>query len=106
MLIHGLGLTWRSWRPVLPALHDFHEVAAVDLPGFGAAPSLGDRTRPTPEALADALEAELDALGWGRPALVGNSPRGWLAPQLPRPPRAPPGGGPAPPGAPASAPRA
>src|SRR3954468_1417400 len=84
VLIHGLGLTWRCWRPVLSALRDLHEGAGLDLPGFGPGPPLGDRTLPTPDALADALQAELDALGWERPALVGNSPGGWLALELAR----------------------
>src|SRR3954451_763048 len=30
VLLHGLGLTWRSWRPVLPALEARHEVLALD----------------------------------------------------------------------------
>jgi pimeloyl-ACP methyl ester carboxylesterase len=35
VLVHGLGLSWRSWQPVLDALEDRHDVVAIDLPGFG-----------------------------------------------------------------------
>ena len=78
VLLPGLGLTWRSWLPVLGALEERHEVAALDLPGFGAS-AARDGGRPTPGALADAIEGELDRLGWARPLLVGNSLGGWLA---------------------------
>src|SRR3954454_7677763 len=84
VLIHGLGLTWRCWRPILPALEKHHDVAALDLPGFGAVPPLPDGAQPTPDALADALEQELDSLAMERPALVGNSLGGWLALELAR----------------------
>ena len=37
VLLHGLGLSWRSWKPVIPALAERHDVLALDLPGFGTA---------------------------------------------------------------------
>ncbi len=40
LLIHGLGGTWRSWRPVLNELAAQREVIAIDLPGFGKTPPL------------------------------------------------------------------
>lgn len=40
LLIHGLGSSWRSWDPILPALEAQREVIAVDLPGFGETPPL------------------------------------------------------------------
>lgn len=83
VLLHGLGLSWRWWRPVLGALERRHEVVALDLPGFGASPPLRD-ARPTPARLADAVERELDSLGLDAPALVGNSLGGWLALELAR----------------------
>jgi len=82
VLLHGLGLTWRCWRPVLGALEAHHHVVALDLPGFGASPPL--REAPTPAALADAVARELDVLGLERPALVGNSLGGWIALELAR----------------------
>ncbi len=84
VLLHGVGLSWRSWLPVLGALEARHDVIALDLPGFGASPPLARRTRPTPAALADAVEAELDRLGLDAPALAGNSLGGWIALELAR----------------------
>ncbi|HEX2103908.1 MAG TPA: alpha/beta fold hydrolase [Solirubrobacteraceae bacterium] len=83
LLIHGLGLAWRCWKPVLPALARVHEVVAVDLPGFGDAPPL-DATRPTVDALADAVEADLDAEGLDGVHVAGNSLGGWIALELAR----------------------
>ena len=35
ILLHALGLSRRSWDPVLPGLAREFSVIAVDLPGFG-----------------------------------------------------------------------
>jgi pimeloyl-ACP methyl ester carboxylesterase len=83
VLLHGLGLTWRCWKPVLPALQAIHETVAVDLPGFGDAPAL-DARAPTVAALADAVEAELDDLGLDGVHVAGNSLGGWIALELAR----------------------
>ncbi len=40
LLIHGLGGSWRSWRPILDDLAAERQVIAVDLPGFGKTPPL------------------------------------------------------------------
>jgi pimeloyl-ACP methyl ester carboxylesterase len=82
VLLHGLGLSWRSWKPVLPALAREHDVLALDLPGFGAAPAL--HRPPTVAALADAVEAELDGAGLDRVHVAGNSLGGWIALELAR----------------------
>jgi pimeloyl-ACP methyl ester carboxylesterase len=82
VLLHGLGLSWRAWLPVLDALEERHDVVALDVPGVGESAPLG--VAPTPENLADALERELDGLGLSAPALVGNSLGGWLALELAR----------------------
>ena len=59
LLIHGLGGTWRSWRPVLDDLAAEREVIAIDLPGFGKTPPLhGEVSIPT---LADAVTEFLDS---------------------------------------------
>jgi len=84
LLLHGLGLTWRCWRPVLPELERAHDVVAVDLPGFGAAAPLPHGTRPTVTALADAIEATLDEAGIGSVHVAGNSLGGWIAIELAR----------------------
>jgi pimeloyl-ACP methyl ester carboxylesterase len=84
VLLHGLGLSWRSWQPVLDALEIRHDVVAIDLPGFGESPLLPDGAAPTPTRLADAVESELDRLSLDAPALVGNSLGGWVALELAR----------------------
>jgi pimeloyl-ACP methyl ester carboxylesterase len=83
VLIHGLGLSWRSWKPVLPPLTRVHEVVALDVPGFGTAPPLADRV-PTIAALTDTVEAELDRGGLDRVHVAGNSLGGWIALELGR----------------------
>ena len=77
VLIHGLGATWRIWRPILPALAERYEVLAVDLPGFGGSPPT-DRADVT--AYADVV-ADLA----GRPFhAVGSSMGGGIALELGR----------------------
>jgi pimeloyl-ACP methyl ester carboxylesterase len=84
VLLHGLGLTWRCWLPVLGPLEARHDVVALDLPGFGASEPAADGAGETPERLADAVEGELDRLALPAPALVGNSLGGWVALELAR----------------------
>ena len=82
VLRHGLGLSWRSWTPVLARLAGRHDVIALDLPGFGSAPALDGE--PTIGAIADAVAAEPDGLGLERPAFAGNSLGGSVALELAR----------------------
>jgi pimeloyl-ACP methyl ester carboxylesterase len=84
LLLHGLGLTWRCWLPVLAALEARHDTIALDLPGFGDAPPLPADTAPTPRALTDAVAQELAALRVTAPVVVGNSLGGWIALELAR----------------------
>ena len=72
------------WEPVLGRLEARHEVLAVDLPGFGRSAPLPEGVEPTMSALADALERALDAAGWDRAHIAGNSMGGWLALELGR----------------------
>jgi pimeloyl-ACP methyl ester carboxylesterase len=84
VLIHGIGHTWRGWKPMLPLLERDFDVLAVDLPGFGRSPSLPAGTESTPEALADAVEEAMDDAGFGQAVLCGNSLGGWIALELAR----------------------
>ncbi len=59
LLLHGLGGSWRSWTPILPALASEREVIAVDLPGHGATPPPSGE--PSFDALADAVESFLSS---------------------------------------------
>lgn len=71
MLLHGIGSTHDDFAAVRPQLDAGYAVLAPDLPGHGGSPAL--RARPTVAALADVIEADLDALGVGRVHLLGNS---------------------------------
>jgi pimeloyl-ACP methyl ester carboxylesterase len=75
LLLHGIGLTWIVWRPVLPLLAREREVVALDLPGFGASP-VGPLTI---EGLAHAVAAFAAQLGLERPHVAGNSLGGAVA---------------------------
>jgi pimeloyl-ACP methyl ester carboxylesterase len=84
VLIHGIGHTWRGWKPMLPLLERDFDVLAVDLPGFGKSPPLPAGVDPTPEALADAVEQAMDEAGFDRGHVAGNSLGGWIALELAR----------------------
>lgn len=59
LLIHGLGSSWRAWRPILNDLAAERSVIAVDLPGHGATPAEQDSG--TFEGLVDSVERYLVA---------------------------------------------
>jgi len=66
----------------VPALRRARDVVAADLPGFGESPVLPPGIEPSPQALAGAVTALLDELGWERPHVAGNSLGGWVALEL------------------------
>lgn len=77
ILIHGLGGSAESWSGLIPLLSKDFLVYAPDLPGFGKTPM-------APEGSSIAtyvryLERFLDALGYPRATLAGNSLGGWIA---------------------------
>ena len=82
LLIHGIGSQWQVWQPVLPALRAERDVLAIDLPGFGESAVLDGGRTPSIDALADAVVALLDGIGWDRPHVAGNSLGGWLSLEL------------------------
>jgi pimeloyl-ACP methyl ester carboxylesterase len=84
VLVHGIGHTWRGWKPMLPLLERSFDVLAPDLPGFGYSAALPPDVPPTPEALADAVEREMDAAGFQTAHLAGNSLGGWIILELAR----------------------
>src|SRR3954471_20826978 len=84
VLIHGIGHTWRGWKPMLPLLEERFDVLAVDLPGFGRSEPLPPGMSPTPEALADAVEDEMGRAGFDSAHVAGNSLGGWIALELGR----------------------
>jgi pimeloyl-ACP methyl ester carboxylesterase len=80
LCLHGFLDTWRSWDLILPALERRHDVLALTLPGHAGAAPLGDGF--SAAAVTDAVERELDAIGWERADLVGNSLGGFVALEL------------------------
>lgn len=84
LLLHGFAASWRAWLPVLPRLEDEHSVFAPTLPGHFGGTDLPEGVSPTVDAIADGLEALLDADGIDRAHIAGNSMGGWLALELAR----------------------
>jgi pimeloyl-ACP methyl ester carboxylesterase len=80
VLLHGIGSCWQIWEPVIARLEEQHEVLALDLPGYGAAPPLDGE--PTVPAIVDGIERALAEAGLERPHLAGNSMGGWVAAEL------------------------
>jgi pimeloyl-ACP methyl ester carboxylesterase len=76
--LHGLGGTKASFLPTVAALADRHRVIALDLPGFGES----DKPLAAPydaAYFARSAFALMDALGFGRAHLIGNSMGGRVA---------------------------
>jgi pimeloyl-ACP methyl ester carboxylesterase len=83
VLLHGMNMSWRAWRPVLPLLEPYHDLYVPTLPGHRG----GQRMRPgsiTVEAIADGLCEQLDEAGLGTAHVAGNSLGGWLSLELAR----------------------
>ena len=38
LLLHSLGGSLSQWNPVMDRLAEWHEVIAIDMPGFGGSP--------------------------------------------------------------------
>jgi pimeloyl-ACP methyl ester carboxylesterase len=84
VLIHGIGLRWQIWQPVIGPLGADFEVIACDAPGFGQSPPLAEGVSPTIAAYADAFEAFFAAEALERPHVAGNSMGGAIALELAR----------------------
>jgi pimeloyl-ACP methyl ester carboxylesterase len=82
VLLHGTGGSWEAWGSVIGLLAPHRRVFAVDLPGFGASPSLPDETPPTIGMLADAVAGWMATSGLERPHVAGNSLGGAVALEL------------------------
>lgn len=83
-LVHGIGLHWQTWRPVIELLARERDVIALDLPGFGASREMPADVEPTLQAFADAIEGFAAELGIERPHIAGNSLGGAVAIELAR----------------------
>lgn len=83
VMLHGIGSTRADFALLAPRLAEDYEVLTVDVPGHGGSRALGRRLS-TVSGMADALEADLDAMGFSRVHLLGNSLGGRLALELAR----------------------
>jgi pimeloyl-ACP methyl ester carboxylesterase len=84
LLLHGLGGSSAVWDPVIERLSAERAVLALDLPGFGSAPSLAPEVEPTAANLAAAVHEACKARGVERPHVAGNSLGGWVALEMGR----------------------
>jgi len=77
ILIHGLGSSAEVWAALIAMLSKEYLVYAPDMPGFGKTPLAPEGTKISTHVLY--LERFLNALGYPRATLVGNSFGGWIA---------------------------
>ncbi|MFI2435214.1 alpha/beta fold hydrolase [Streptomyces sp. NPDC018693] len=84
LLLHGIGHHRQAWDPVVDILAAEREVIAVDLPGFGASPSLPGPLAHDLSTTSAVLGALCEALELDRPHVAGNSLGGLLALELGR----------------------
>ncbi len=77
VFIHGLGSSAETWAALMLLLSKDFLVYAPDLPGFGRTPLAPEGTNIKTHVLY--LKRFLDALGYPRVTLVGNSLGGWIA---------------------------
>jgi pimeloyl-ACP methyl ester carboxylesterase len=84
VLLHGIGQSWHTWRPVIPLLAADFDVIACDSPGFGASPALPPGVRPTIGAYVEVFRRFLVELELGRPHVAGISMGGAIVLELAR----------------------
>jgi pimeloyl-ACP methyl ester carboxylesterase len=84
VLVHGVGLRWQVWRPVIERLIGSFDVIACDSPGFGRSAPLPAGVEPTIPAYAEVFSGLFKDLGVRRPHVAGNSMGGAIALELAR----------------------
>lgn len=84
VLLHGISLSWRTWRPVIPLLAERHDVFAPSLTGHHGAAPVAPGTSLSVRGMTDALEAQLDQADIDTAHIAGNSLGGWIALELAR----------------------
>ncbi|ANP53540.1 pimeloyl-ACP methyl ester carboxylesterase [Streptomyces griseochromogenes] len=84
VLLHGIGHHRQAWDPVVDILATERDVIAVDLPGFGASPSLPSGLAYDLPTTNSVLSALFETLELDRPHVAGNSLGGLLALELGR----------------------
>jgi len=76
VLVHGLGSSAETWAPLMWLLSKELLVYAADMPGFGRTPMAPEGVNILTHVLY--LERFLNALGYPRVILAGNSLGGWI----------------------------
>ncbi len=80
VLLHGAAGSWTTWTPLIRTARDagvpFADVVAIDLPGWGGSPLDATDDEATVDAIADAVRAVVDGLGY---AAGGSSATPWAA---------------------------
>jgi pimeloyl-ACP methyl ester carboxylesterase len=71
VLVHGIGVSHRYFRPLVTELVQQHRVICIDLPGFGS--SVKRSQGASIEEHAQAVGQIVDSLGLKQPILVGHS---------------------------------
>ncbi|MDX3526577.1 alpha/beta fold hydrolase [Streptomyces sp. ID05-39B] len=84
LLLHGIGHHRQAWDPVVDILATERDVITVDLPGFGASPSLPEGLAYDLATTTAVFSAFCEALELDRPHVGGNSLGGLLALELGR----------------------
>lgn len=84
VLLHGITMSWRAWKPVLPFLVGRHDVFVPTLAGHRGGPALRPDATSGIEAVVDVLCDQLDEAGIESAHLVGNSLGGWVALEMAR----------------------
>jgi pimeloyl-ACP methyl ester carboxylesterase len=84
VLLHGIGLSWQIWQPVIGPLSREFDVIACDSPGFGDSPPLAGEINPTVPAYARRFAEFFGELGIERPHIAGNSMGGAIGLELAR----------------------
>ena len=83
VLLHGVTMSGRVWRPVVPLLAEHHEVHTPTALGHRGGEQVTARPVRVSD-LVDDLERRLDDLGLDRVHVAGNSLGGWMAIELAR----------------------
>jgi pimeloyl-ACP methyl ester carboxylesterase len=78
LLLHGVGLTWATWRQILPGLGQDADCLAIDLAGFGRSRA-PHRRAVTMAAQGRLMPRLLDALRWPAATIIGHSMGGGVA---------------------------
>ncbi|QOW00915.1 alpha/beta hydrolase [Rhodococcus pyridinivorans] len=83
LLLHGFTLSHHVWHGVAHDLASDYDVLAMTMPGHWGGPKLRLREVGI-RGIADGIERDLDALGWGTCHVVGNSLGGQVGFELER----------------------